>query len=81
MKKNIIIAILSVISVSSMVFAVYQQTVANKLRIEAEYAAMEAKKQAAIANENAVEAMRQHEAVVVANRNLEEALAQLKKTK
>lgn len=88
MKKNIIIGILSITTVISVLFGIYQQTVAKRLRIEAEHAAAEATKQTGIAEMNAMEAMRQkevamreHEALEVANQKLEMTLSQSKKAK
>ena len=81
MKKNLIIGILSVVSIVSVVFAIYQKTVAGKLRVAAEVAAMEAMKQQAIAKQNEIVAIKQKEAAEAAERKLEEELAKVKKAK
>src|SRR6188768_937196 len=68
MKKNIIIGILSLTSILSITFAIYQRTVAEKMKFEAEHQyemakeyQKEAEQQRAIAEMRAAEAMRQHQ--------------------
>jgi type II secretory pathway pseudopilin PulG len=76
MKKNIIIGILTVLTLTSFVYAVYEDTVAQKLRIEAESAMEEAIKQNQLAKNNEMiakvneaEAIRQKQAAEEAIKN------------
>ena len=81
MKKNLIIGILAVVSIVSVLFAIYQKTVASTLRVKAEAATMEAMKQQAIAKQNEIVAIKQKVVAEAAERKLEEELAKGRKAK